>query len=103
MQKVFRRLMLFVFSSYDSLAIVKWMVDFSKIFTNIEEKTHFGNYYRVKKELKIAMFQQMFAHKRLWRLWPQLNIIGQEHFCPCNCLVVVQILAYRRIGTRKDL
>jgi hypothetical protein len=28
------------------------------------------NDYRVKKELTIEMFQQMFAHKSLWSLWP---------------------------------
>jgi hypothetical protein len=38
-----------------------------------ENQTHD---YRVKKELTIEMFQQMFAHKSLWTLWPQLNIIG---------------------------
>jgi hypothetical protein len=37
-------------------------VDFSKTFTNIEEKTHSRSDYRVKKELAIEMFQRMFAH-----------------------------------------
>ena len=65
-----------VFDLYNSLAIVKWIVDFSKIFTNIEEKTHSRSDYRVKKKLTIEMFHQMFALKGLCTLWPRLNIIG---------------------------